>query len=110
MANDLGRLRILAVALSLLSGCAGAHTETNAGKKVDNQAHDIREVLEAHAPRLLAIDGVVGVGRGQCNGAPCLKVMVRKKTPDLTNKIGSHADGYRIKLIETGKIRALDQN
>ena len=102
------RWKILAAALWLTAWSHGAVAEAGAGEKAEMPTHNIQEVLAAHKPRLLAIEGVVGVGRGLCAGVPCIKVMVLKTAPELVKAIGSKADGYGIEIIETGEIRALD--
>ena len=66
----------------------------------------IDAVLEVHAPRILAFDGVVGVGRGRCRGRPCVKVMVLRDTPELAERIGRSIEGFEVEIIETGPIRA----
>lgn len=68
---------------------------------------NINAVLEQHSPRLLSLAGVVGVGRGECGGRPCIKVMVVENTAELAALIGGEIEGFRIEIIETGEIRAL---
>jgi len=46
----------------------------------------IVEVLKDHARDLMSIPGVVGAGQGLCEGKPCIKVFVIKKTPELAGK------------------------
>ena len=65
----------------------------------------IEEVLKEHTDDLMAIPGVVGTGQGLCNGKPCIKVFVVKKTPELENKIPEKLEGYPVKMEETGMIR-----
>ncbi len=110
MPSYTARWRIVAAALWIAAWGFVTGVETSAGEKTAMPAHDIQDVLSAHKPRLLAADGVIGVGRGLCDGAPCIKVMVLKKTLELVEAIGSDADGYVIDIIETGEIRALDKN
>ncbi len=100
----------MAAALWLAAWDLGTGAESVAAEKTVMPAQDIQDVLSAHKPRLLALDGVIGIGRGLCGGAPCIKVMVLKKTPELAEAIGSEVDGYAIDIIETGEIRALDKN
>ena len=68
----------------------------------------IEEVLQAHTPRLMSRPGVVGTAQGLCAGAPCIKVMVIQKTPELDQEIGGELDGYPVEILETGEIHALD--
>ncbi len=70
----------------------------------------IEAVLETHSPRLMSLAGVVGVGEGRCAGAPCVKVLVLEKTPELVERIGDAIEGYKVEVVETGKIRALDSD
>ena len=47
----------------------------------------IQEVQKEHNNELMAVPGVVGTAIGICNGMPCIKVYVVKKTPELDRKI-----------------------
>lgn len=69
----------------------------------------IAEVLKEHARELMSIPGVVGAGQGLCEGKPCIKVFVIKKTPELAQKIPDSLDGYPIMIEETGPIKAFPQ-
>ena len=68
----------------------------------------IQEVLEAHTPDLMSIPGVVGTAVGEQKGELCIKVLVIKKTPELTKKIPSTLEGFPVDIQQTGEIRALD--
>lgn len=68
----------------------------------------IQQVLEAHTDEWMAMPGVVGVGIGQVEGLPCIKIFVDRPRPELTAKIPSTLDGYRILVDAVGEIRALD--
>ena len=72
------------------------------------QERSIKAVLKEHTNRLMALPGVVGTAQGLCDGAPCIKVMVVKKTPELMKQIPASLEGYRVEVQETGVIRALD--
>lgn len=69
----------------------------------------IEEVLKDHTPDLMAIDGVVGTGQGLCDGKPCIKVFVKKLTPDLEAKIPKKLEGHPVEIEETGEFRAFPQ-
>lgn len=66
----------------------------------------IEEVLKKYTDNLMSISGVVGTGQGLCDGKPCIKVFVIKKTPELEKKIPRDLEGYKIKIEETGKVKA----
>ncbi|MDX1485666.1 MAG: hypothetical protein R3229_14420 [Alphaproteobacteria bacterium] len=108
MPRNTRRWAISITVLWLVAYTGSLHAETAASEKTKMPSKDIQEVLRIHKPRLLALEGVIGVGRGSCAGSPCLKVMVVRKTPELLEKIGSDAHGHRIEIIETGEIRAID--
>ncbi len=69
----------------------------------------IEEALEAHTDRLMAIPGVVGTARGLCEGTPCIKVFVAKKTPELLRQIPAAIEGYPVAVEESGEFRAFDR-
>jgi len=70
-------------------------------------AKTIEEVLKTHTGYLISIPGVVGTAQGLCDGKPCIKVFVAKKTPELEQKIPHTLGRYLVVIQETGKIRAL---
>ncbi len=57
----------------------------------------------------MKLPGVVGTAIGECNGAPCIKVLVAELTPELEDAIPSEFEGFRVEHDETGEIRALDE-
>jgi len=67
----------------------------------------IESVFEKYKGRLMAIQGVVGVGIGKYQGKPCIKVYIAKKTDKLLEQIPSDLEGYKVRTEETGEIRAL---
>jgi len=72
---------------------------------------DINEVLADHDDDLLKIPGVVGVYVGVLDdgSTPCLKVMAKKKTAELKDRIPRSLEGYPVLVEETGVIRPLNQ-
>lgn len=68
----------------------------------------IESVLKQHTDQLMSLPGVVGTAIGECEGKPCIKVLVVKKTPELVKKIPSTLEGFLVVIEETGEIRALD--
>jgi len=69
----------------------------------------IEEALEAHTGRLMAIPGVVGTAQGLCEGKPCIKVLVARKTPQLLKRIPATVDSYSVAVEESGEFRAFDR-
>lgn len=67
----------------------------------------IEQVLRAHTDQWMAIPGVVATGIGEQAGKPCIRVMVVRKTKDITTKIPAQVDGYPVVIEETGEFRAL---
>lgn len=72
-----------------------------AGKKIE-------AVLKQHTDRLMSVNGVVGTAIGECEGKPCIKVFVAKKSPELVKKIPPTLEGFPVAIEETGEIRRLD--
>jgi hypothetical protein len=72
------------------------------------QQKPIEEVLREHTDSLMALPGVVGTAQGLCDGQPCIKVFIVKKTPELLRQIPAEIEGYTVAAEETGEIRALE--
>ncbi len=70
----------------------------------------INEVLKEHSKAIMSMPGVAGTGQGLCEGKPCIKVFVIKKTPDLEEKIPKTLEGYPVVIAETGTVKALPRN
>ena len=68
----------------------------------------ISAVLREHTGKLMSLPGVVGTAEGLCDGKPCIKVFVVKKTPELLKQIPDVLEGYAVEVQETGVIRAMD--
>ena len=71
-------------------------------------AKTIQEVLGEHTDEWMSIPGVVGTGIGECEGEPCIRIFVVKKTSELMQKIPSEVEGYTVDVHESGKFQALD--
>ena len=68
----------------------------------------IETVLQAHTPELMAVPGVVGVYQGETDAhAPCIRVMVIQKTPEIERRIPKRLEGYRVEIEVTGEIRPM---
>ena len=72
------------------------------------QEKTIQEVLAEHTDSLMSLPGVVGTAQGLCDGQPCIKVFIVKKTPELLRQIPAEIEGYTVAVEETGEIKALE--
>lgn len=102
----LGTVALLTI-LGALAACTrqaleSEHRESRMERKT------IEEVLKQHTDRLMSLPGVVGTAIGECEGKPCIKVLVVKKTPELLKKIPPKLEGFSVSVEETGEIRRLD--
>lgn len=70
----------------------------------------IEDVLKEHVNNLMEISGVVGIGQGLCDGEPCIKVFLIKKTQKLEETIPREIDGYKVIIEETGRVRAYPES
>ena len=96
------------VLVSCFVGC-GKKNVNDRGGRIKMAAKTIEEVLEENTGRWMSISGVVGTAIGEFKGKPCIKILVVKKTPELTGKIPSTIEGFPVIIKQTGEIRALDQ-
>jgi hypothetical protein len=108
----LNYLSFLGLLLFLGTSNQGLASHTNFYHTSEGQSvmatRDVKDVMEAHAAELMAIPGVVGVYTGVLDdGTPCIKVMVKKRTPELEQKIPKNLEGVPVVIEETGEIRPL---
>ncbi len=99
------------VGLALLIGAAHAPAwpvAADAGKGKAMAEMSITQALKQATPGLMKIEGVVGTAQGRCDGAPCIKIYVVKKTPELLGQLPATIAGHPVVIEETGEIRALD--
>lgn len=68
----------------------------------------VQDVQEEHTAEWMAVPGVVGTAVGEQDGAPCIRVLVARKTDAVAGRIPSEAGGYPVVIEETGHIRPLD--
>ncbi len=66
----------------------------------------IQEALEDKTDEWMSLPGVVGTAIGLFQHQPCIKVYVVERTRELTTKIPSTVEGYRVVLEAPGDIRA----
>lgn len=106
-------LRLFALCTLLLfmvSACAVAcaREDTTLDKEqTPLDTKSIEQVLAERTPEWMSIRGVVGTSIGECDGEPCIRVMVEKKTPTLERRIPPTVSGYTVDIVETGEFRAL---
>ncbi|MBD2564814.1 hypothetical protein H6G95_30375 [Nostoc linckia FACHB-391] len=69
----------------------------------------IEQIKEQYESDLLSIDGVVGVGIGECEDKPCIKVYLENESPNFKKQIPKQLDGFKVDAQVTGAIQALPQ-
>ena len=85
-----------------------SHASEEEGDEMPSKT--IEEVLKKHTNDLMDMSGVVGTGQGLCDGEWCIKVFVIKKTRELGEKIPKGLEGYKVKIEETGRVRAYPES
>ncbi len=88
-------------------GCSQKRVDDQGGQE-EMAGPTIEAVLKEHTDEWMSIPGVVGTGIGECEGKPCIRILVAKKTPELLKKIPSKLEGFVVDVQETGEIRARD--
>ena len=97
--------------VSLLAGtgaCARfqADQEPLDQEKTTSMSPNIEAAQAKLTDRVMALSGVVGIGIGECEGAPCIKVFVVRETEELGRQIPSTFEGFPVVTQVTGEIRA----
>jgi hypothetical protein len=67
-------------------------------------SNDIAAIKERHESWLMSLPGVVGVGIGNCEEKPCIKVYVKEKTPELERQVPKQLEGFEVNVEMTGPI------
>lgn len=70
----------------------------------------IEQAKELHEKELMAINGVAGVGIGECGNSPCIKVYLENGLPELKNKIPLQMEGFPVEAETSGPFKALSFN
>ncbi len=102
------RALIGVLGLAVVLGSA-RHTAADAGKGEAMAEMSITQALKQATPKLMKIEGVVGTAQGLCEGAPCIKVYVARKTPELLARIPATIAGHPVAVEETGEFKALER-
>ena len=98
--------------LAVVLGAAHAPARdaaADAGKGKAMAEMSITQALKQATPGLMKIEGVVGTAQGRCEGTPCIKIYVAKKTPALLGEIPATIAGHPVVIEETGPFKALER-
>jgi hypothetical protein len=98
---------VLFSAIFVFIGCAGSKPEAQSGEIMTIE--QVKKIQAAHEDEWMSLPGVEGVGIGECDGVPCIKIFVSEKT-DAVNAIGSVVDGVTIVIEVSGEYKALDSD
>ena len=67
---------------------------------------NIEDALKKGAYLVKTLPEVIGVGQGVCEGEPCIKLFLIRKTRDLEEQIPTDIDGFRVVSEVTGRVDA----
>jgi hypothetical protein len=95
--------------LVLATICCGPKVDLNKQGESRISAMTIENALKRHTDSLMSIPGVVGTAISQCDGRPCIMVLVVKKNAELIQKIPRQLEGFPVVVEETGSIRPLEK-
>lgn len=90
--------------------CAGSKTGVDGadGETIEMSEPTIEQANRTLTDSVIDLPGVSGVGIGECEGEPCLVVMVATRTDELLKLIPPTVDGFPVIVQETGEFQALD--
>ncbi len=100
------------LSVTMVGGCTSKSSAATAVAAASGEASDLEKakgVQARHEHALMAIDGVVGVGIGLSEDGTThvIEVYVKKHTPEIEGKLPKQLDGVKVRIVETGEIRAL---
>lgn len=101
-------LAALLALVTVTAGCRTGSEDSRTEPESTMAKPDIEETLAKHTDRLMAIEGVVGTAIGECDGRPCIKIYVVRKTDRLLEELPTELDGFTVSVEETGEFQALD--
>ncbi len=105
-----GLMGVLGLAVALCAALVPARNAAADAAKGKTMAEmSITQALKQATPGLMKIEGVVGTAQGVCDGAPCIKVYVARKTPGLLAQIPATIAGHPVAVEETGAFKALER-
>lgn len=98
------RMVVMLALATVLAGCGTKEQKEG----TDMPQQDIMAVVDEHAPRLIAIDGVEGIAVGQlAGGEPCVRIYVRELTDGLLAQLPTTLGGHPVDIEESGEFKPL---
>ena len=103
---------IAAFLVGLLAGaasCGGPAEEAvpSTPEQATVTASTIEEAQQHLTDSVMSLAGVTGIMIGECDGTPCIKVLVVRQTDELAEQVPSEFEGFPVELEVTGEIRPL---
>ncbi len=105
----------MVITACLLTGLAGGRVACRGGPEAEGArtgqqetavtAQNIEEAQAQLTDSVMSLPGVVGIGIGECQGVPCIKVFVVQKTAELAGQIPQTYAGFAVEVEETGEFR-----
>jgi hypothetical protein len=104
------RLATLLSLLLLAAGCQGADPGTVANHSPAPSAavtmKNIADIINAHQDGIMALDDVVAIGASQCEGEPCIRVLLARENPETIARLPQQIDGIRVVSETSGPVTA----
>jgi hypothetical protein len=66
----------------------------------------ISRIIALHQDAIMALDDVVAIGAGMCEGEPCIRVLLAKDNPDTLAKLPEQLEGIQVVAETSGPITA----
>jgi hypothetical protein len=94
---------ILAIVLVVLGGWLALRGDRTGS--LASQSGDVVAAKEKHEGWLMDLRGVVGVGIGDCDARPCIKVYMSQHVAESERRIPKELDGFKTDVLVTGPIQ-----
>ncbi len=88
----------------IIFGCHGG--DSNEMRVEEMMKKKIEQIMQQHTPEWMATPGVVGVGIGENEGKPCIKIFVVEKSPKLEKMLPDSIEDVRVVVQVTGEFNA----
>ena len=103
-------MKFLMLLVVLLTACGGSTGDDPAPRPAEDavRSESIDETLARHTERLMAIEGIQGVGEGRTDdGRPCVLILATVPAEQLAGAVPDTLEGWPVRIDSGDEIRPM---